>query len=277
MLLGALAVFVGASIAGHGHLTIVLLPAIAGALALLGGISRPLALASGRILPLIVIASGLEGVHARPGGAALLFVLGSAWTILVSVTLHRIIAAGSQVIEPIPEPKVVPWRYLVRRWRGTLRTLEGWRFTLRLVPCLLVSEVVALHWGRGHGHWISLTVVLVVQRDLSSALARTLQRAVGTLVGVILGGAFMALGPSAWGSVVAIGVLAAARPVLRSGNYMVYSVAMTPLVILLLDLGAQDLASSLIDRLLATLVGCALALVLGFFPWSRRAARQTVA
>jgi len=274
MLLGALAVFVGASIAGNGYLTVIGLPVIAGALALLGGISRPLALASGRILPLVVIATSLEGVSPAGGVAALLFVVGCAWTILVSLTLHGILPAGVPVVEPVQQPKVVPWRYLVRRWRGTLRTLEGWRFTLRLVPCLLAAEVVARNWGRGHGHWIALTVVLVVQRDLSAALTRTLQRASGTLVGVILGGLFMAMGPPAWGSVVAIAVLAAARPVLRSGNYMAYSAAMTPLVILLMDLGAQDLASSLIDRLLATLIGCALALALGYFPWSGRAARE---
>jgi hypothetical protein len=48
------------------------------------------------------------------------------------------------------------------------------------------------------------------------------------------------------------------RPLLRARNYLAYTAAMAPLIILLLDMGRPPELAVLIDRLVATLVAAGL-------------------
>lgn len=50
----------------------------------------------------------------------------------------------------------------------------------------------------------------------------------------------------------------ALRPLLRARNYLAYTAAMTPLIILILDMGRPSELAVLIDRLIATLVAAGL-------------------
>ena len=52
---------------------------------------------------------------------------------------------------------------------------------------------------------------------------------------------------------------------------MAYAAVMTPLVILLLEFGREPSLTVAVDRLIATLVGCAIALTFGYIGWSRLA------
>src|SRR6185437_9592534 len=63
------------------------------------------------------------------------------------------------------------------------------------------------------------------------------------------------------------GVLAALLPFGRSRNYGLLATFLTPLVVVLIDLlnpGGWRLAE---DRLIDTLIGCAIVLLIGFAPW----------
>ncbi len=72
-------------------------------------------------------------------------------------------------------------------------------------------------------------------------------------------------------------MLGAARPVLRAANYAAYAALMMPLIMLLLDLGKAPSLAIMIDRLLATIIGCALSLTLGYLVWPRRDGRASAA
>jgi len=54
---------------------------------------------------------------------------------------------------------------------------------------------------------------------------------------------------------------------LCEANYTAYAAVMTQLVILLLDFGRQTSWAMIVDRLIATLSGCALVLISGCLPW----------
>ena len=112
-------------------------------------------------------------------------------------------------------------------------------------------------------------MVIVVQRNLQAALPRTFQRAAGTSLGVLLTGLLLLGSSSMWAVIAIIAALAAARPILTEVNYTAYAAVMTPLVILLLDFGQEPSWAVVVDRLAATLFGCALALTLGYLVWSR--------
>ena len=71
--------------------------------------------------------------------------------------------------------------------------------------------------------------------------------------------------------------LAAARPIFREASYVAYAMVHTPAIILLMDFGRAPSWAVGGDRLMATLVGCAIAMALGYLPWqgSLRLSSQT--
>jgi uncharacterized membrane protein YccC len=96
------------------------------------------------------------------------------------------------------------------------------------------------------------------------------QRGAGTLAGVLLGSALLALlaeVPGRGWLLVAMAAAAAVLPWARTVNFGLFSTVQTPLIILLLDLALPAGAGLVGARLVDTLVGCAIVLVLGYALW----------
>jgi uncharacterized membrane protein YccC len=86
------------------------------------------------------------------------------------------------------------------------------------------------------------------------------------VVGAVAGAALLVLVHGAW-LLIPFAVLAALLPFGRSRNYGLLATFLTPLVVVLIDLlnpGGWQLAG---DRLIDTLIGCAIVLLVGFAPW----------
>lgn len=265
---GTAAMLAGAALSGKGMLAAFCIPAMAGAAGLVGGMSRPLALATTRFILFTLIASNLDVTGAHPIGVALFFFLGASWTAGLSLAFTEISrrirpAAASPATGEAPRPGPTAAQRF-RRWRKSLGQLAGWQYVLRIVPCLAAGQVCEWLWPGHHAYWVSITAIIVSQRDPGAAFSRTLQRAAGTAIGVALTGLLLLGTSSLWTVVVLIAVLAAARPVLREANYTAYAAVMTPLVILLLDFGRDPSWMAVFDRLAATLAGCGLALAFGY-------------
>ncbi|HLL27088.1 MAG TPA: FUSC family protein [Xanthobacteraceae bacterium] len=274
LLAGAAAVLIGTMLARNATLTSVGVPVIAMVAGLLSSLGGGVARAAMQFVLFVIIATGIDMHGASPSGVTLLFLLGALWTAGLSLVLaplfrtlrlDRAAVAAAAVAPSPPQAR----RDRMRRWWKSLAYLKGWQYALRLTLCLAAAELAALFWPRSHGYWIALTAAIVLGYRLPASPARIVQRAAGTLLGVVLAGALLVWSPPVWGVVAIIAVLAAARPVLKSGNYAAYAIIMTPLVILLLDLGQAPSAATLIDRLAATLTGCAISLLLGYFAWLR--------
>jgi hypothetical protein len=274
---GGAAMFTGSAIAGHGVLTAFGIPALAAVAGFFGGISRPLVRATTQFMLYTIIAAnlGLRGVH--PLGLMLLFSLGAAWTAGLSLALRPLFRALRLFPNPSPaanpaQPPRYSARQLLRRWRSSLAHLSGWQYPLRIGLCLVAGGAFEWIWPDHHGYWVLITAVIVVQRNLQTALIRPLQRAAGTALGVLLIGLLLLGSSSIWATIAMIAALAGARPLLKDANYTAYAAVMTPLVILLLDFGQEPSWAVVIDRLAATLSGCVLALTLGYLLWSGRIA-----
>ncbi|MBI5578058.1 MAG: FUSC family protein [Deltaproteobacteria bacterium] len=270
---GSAAMFTGSAMAGHDMLTAFGVPAIAAAAGLLGGISRPLARATTQFMVYTIIAAnlGLSGVH--PLATMLLFSLGAAWAAGLSLILRPLFQALGSDPTPHTPANVVPSprRYagqLLHRWWNSLAHLSGWQYALRITLCLATAEAFEWIFPHHHGYWVSITVVIVVQRNLQAALTRTLQRAAGTALGVLLVSLLLLGSPGLWAMISMLAVLAAVRPILKEANYTAYAAVTTPLIILLLDFGQKTSWPVIVDRLAATLAGCVLALTFGYLMWS---------
>lgn len=113
----------------------------------------------------------------------------------------------------------------------------------------------------------------MLDRRPAAPPARLVERALGTVLGVVFASLLLIWTPPHFLLTIPIAALAAARPVLRAGNYTAYVAIMTPLVILLLDFDQTPSAGILLDRLMATIAGCLIAFLFGYLPWLKLFAR----
>jgi len=223
---------------------------LAAVAAVVGGFSRFAADVTTRFIVFLVIATGLSG---DPGEVARWFGVGAGWAIVMAL-----------VMWPFSRDQVGPaqpsYRRLWRRWLRNLRRIDGWQYALRLVPCLALAEIVGVLWHQEKAYWIAVAVVIVVRRR-GGSLLRATQRCLGTCAGVLIGAAVILWVPPPWAIVVIVGALAGARPLLKDRNYAAYATVMTPLLVLLLDLGRTPDLSIVGYRMADTVIGCSIALL----------------
>jgi uncharacterized membrane protein YccC len=165
----------------------------------------------------------------------------------------------------------VPRRRLRDRLHDVIDETLGGRltriFALRLMASIGVAEVIRQSVSVERSYWVVLTVAIVLRPDLGSVFARALQRGIGTVVGAVLGAVILILIPPGPLLLVPVAVFAALLPYGRERNWGLFSTFLTPLVVLLIDL-LRPLGWGLaLDRLIDTLIGCAIVLLVGYAPW----------
>lgn len=261
-------------ITGHGLLSDIALALLAGAAAIIGGFSRPLAIAGTRFVLFLVIVATVAGPVADRPAVPLLIVAGAGWTVLVTVLLANLFGR----VQPAngTEPVTVRAATLMQRftrWKRWLVQPTGWRFATRLTVSLAIAGLLRWLWPEHHLQWIALTVALLSERQPVAVSVKTTQRMAGVAIGVVLAGALLARNPPLWALGAALAVLAGARPILRGHNYLAYSVITTPMIVLILDAGHPVGESVLVDRLVATLIGAGLVILANLaFRWMRASA-----
>jgi uncharacterized membrane protein YccC len=172
----------------------------------------------------------------------------------------------SQAAALRPEPE--DWRIRLRELADrTLASPESRAFAIRLALCMSVAEVARQYLPIERPYWVLLTVAIVLKPDFGSVFTRAVQRAAGTLLGVLLGSAVLWLLPSTTWVLVAIAAFAALLPWARDTNFGLFSVFQTPVIILLLDLALPAEPGLVGARLIDTLIGCGIVLVFGYLLW----------
>ncbi|SDY51191.1 Uncharacterized membrane protein YccC [Modestobacter sp. DSM 44400] len=140
-------------------------------------------------------------------------------------------------------------------------------FAVRLALCMTVAEVARQTLTIERPYWVLLTVAIVLKPDFGSVFTRAVQRGAGTLLGVLLGSLLLAFVPRDVWVLVAMAIAAGILPWARNASYGIFSIFLTPVVILLLDLAAPGGAQLVGARLIDTLIGCAIVLVFGYLLW----------
>ena len=93
------------------------------------------------------------------------------------------------------------------------------QFAARLGLCVGLAEVLARQLELERSYWVTLTVALVLKPDFGSVFARAVQRAGGTVLGVLLGAVVLLVDPNGWMLVALIALLAGLLPVAQARNY----------------------------------------------------------
>jgi uncharacterized membrane protein YccC len=160
------------------------------------------------------------------------------------------------------------WRTALRELSDrTLASAEARGFAVRLALCMTIAEIARQYLPVERPYWVLLTVAIVLKPDFGSVFTRAVQRGAGTVLGVLLGSALLAVLPrDAW-VLVAMALAAALLPWARDTNFGFFSVFQTPVIILLLDLALPSDRGLVAARLTDTLIGCAIVLVFGYLLW----------
>ncbi|MHA7985636.1 FUSC family protein [Rathayibacter sp. CAU 1779] len=144
---------------------------------------------------------------------------------------------------------------------------ETWFAVLRLVVCVAVAEAISVLLPLERPYWITLTVAVVMKPDFGSVFARAVQRGLGTVVGVLVGAAVVVVLPSGWPQVLALAVLAGGMPVAIRRNYGLFSIFITPVIVILLELAHGGDTGLIVSRVTDTLIGSAIVILVGYLPW----------
>ena len=194
-----------------------------------------------------------------------------------SLELRDALAALARTIAwtPAAPPGPTPRTPLRERARAVLGTLLdelrggrlAWTFTIRLMVCVGLAAVASEVLPLQRSYWVVLTVAIVVKPDNGSVFARALQRGIGTIVGAVLGAVILVAVPYGPWLLFPMAVLAAGQPYGRLRNFGLGATFMTPLIVLLIDLLAPVGWRLPAERLVDTVLGCAIVLLVGYAPW----------
>jgi uncharacterized membrane protein YccC len=145
------------------------------------------------------------------------------------------------------------------------------RHAIRLAAALALAVAVQHRLPLAHGQWIGLTVVLVLRPDFSSTFSRGIGRVAGTLGGAILASLIAALHPGEPAYLALAIAFAALAFALFNVGYALFSLAITGYVVYLLAFGGAPEHAAALDRVSATAIGGALALIAyaAWPAWSR--------
>jgi hypothetical protein len=180
--------------------------------------------------------------------------LGGTVQIGIAVGLAQLFPAASQPFI-VPSPPVHDRRILIAHMS-------------RAAICVGASLLAIHPLQLANGYWAPMTALLVLKPHLHETRARGLARLGGTIGGCVLATGFATLfHDRSWLMVAGATLTATAAFALQKAHYASLTVAITATIVLLLTVGAADPLSNAEHRLIATVVGGSLALlVAALFP-----------
>lgn len=135
------------------------------------------------------------------------------------------------------------------------------RHTVRLTVATAVGVGLWRFGGLGHGVWIALTVLMVLRPETAHTYTRCVGRIIATALGVaVIAAALTVVHPTVVVSALLAVVLLAIAYVSAEFNYLAVNTALAGAIVFLLYTGAPAEANMIGDRLLATVIGGALAI-----------------
>ncbi|MFD7410959.1 FUSC family protein [Kitasatospora purpeofusca] len=175
------------------------------------------------------------------------------------------VAGREAVLSTAPAPPPDPWRLRVR-----LVSPGAARYGARLALCIAVGAALTAALPLSRSYWVPMTIAFVLKPDLGSVFLRSVSRAVGTVLGVAVTAAVLSLAPGPWALVAIAALCVALLPYATAAHYGLNTVVMTPMALVLLQLGGQDGAAEFWPRVLDTVLASAIVLLFGHLLWPER-------
>ncbi|MFE0460860.1 FUSC family protein [Kitasatospora sp. NPDC058965] len=175
-------------------------------------------------------------------------------------------ADPARLVRTAPVPPPDPWRLRVRLLsRGSLR------YGARVALCIAVSGVLCAGLPLERGYWVPMTVAFVLKPDLGSVFLRAVSRSVGTVLGVAVTAVLLSLTTQRWTLAVVAALCVALLPYTTAAHYGLNAAVITPMALVLVQLGGQSGVAEAWPRVLDTALASAVVLVFGYLLWPERA------
>lgn len=175
------------------------------------------------------------------------------------------VAGRPTAVATAPAPPPDPWRM-----RGRLLSRGSLRYGLRVALCIAVAETATAWLPLSKSYWVPMTIAFVLKPDLGSVFLRAVSRSVGTVLGVALTAGILSLTTDPWTLTVIAACCVALLPYATAAHYGLNTVVMTPMALVLLQLGGQPGASEIWPRVLDTSLASAIVLLFGYLLWPER-------
>lgn len=175
------------------------------------------------------------------------------------------VAGREVVLGTAPAPPPDPWRI-----RARLLSRGSVAYGLRVALCIAVGATVTANYPLSKSYWVPMTIAFVLKPDLGSVFLRAVSRSVGTVLGVALTAAVVGVTTDEWILTAVAALCVALLPYATAAHYGLTTVAMTPMALLLLQLGGQSSAAEFRPRVLDTALASAIVLLLGYLLWPER-------
>jgi uncharacterized membrane protein YccC len=147
------------------------------------------------------------------------------------------------------------------------------RHAVRLGVTTALAAIMSAAFHIARGYWIPITVVVVMKPNYGGTIQRAAQRITGTVVGALLAGLILWSIHDNWLLLCLLAILSFVTFTLRWRNYGLFSLALTPMIMVMLDLARPGTPFDSFLRLIHTIIGSVLAIVCGYllFPlWERK-------
>jgi uncharacterized membrane protein YccC len=146
------------------------------------------------------------------------------------------------------------------------------RHAIRLGAAAAIATAIAAGLHLPRGYWVVVTVLVVLKQNFGGTIERVIQRIAGTIVGGVLAMLITVFMPDQTMLFLCVALLAFTSFSVRSFGYGFFTLVLTPLFMVLLDLANPGDWKVSLFRILDTLAGGVLALIGGYtlFPvWER--------
>ncbi|MEH2154229.1 FUSC family protein [Nostoc sp.] len=147
------------------------------------------------------------------------------------------------------------------------------RHALRLALITTLAELLASVFQLPRGYWITLTALVALKPNFGGTSQTTVQRVIGTILGGIIGIALVLLVKNQLASAVCFLLLVFVAMSVRSLSYSIFTILLTPAIILLLNIISAGGWQVGVLRIFDSFAGGALALLGSYllFPrWERQ-------
>lgn len=197
----------------------------------------------------------------------------------LSAALHRAQPLLTGAVHAAEAPLVALARHRSRasahaRWTPKWPWPDVWRYLVRIGLCVLVAQIFIAVTALPRSYWVPLIVVVIFKPNYGSVFARALQSGLGSIVGVAVSAAVVAIDRNGVASLASLVPLAACLPWALRRNYGLFSALLLPILMLVmgaLQPGSQDIA---IARFVDAVAACAIVLLVGYLPWAKWERRQ---
>ncbi|MQS13721.1 hypothetical protein F7Q99_15950 [Streptomyces kaniharaensis] len=175
------------------------------------------------------------------------------------------VAGRDTALGTAPAPPPDPWHL-----RARLLSRGSVRYGLRVALCIAIGQAVSANYQLSKSYWLPMTIAFVLKPDLGSVFLRAVSRSVGTVLGVALTAIVVGVTTNEWILTAVAALCVALLPYATAAHYGLNTVVITPMALVLIQLGGQSSAAEFWPRVLDTALASAIVLLFGYLLWPER-------